>query len=251
MQLPEQAENITYEIIDSDSQGVSPAAQATFTQDGTQYVCRAQKTQLKSFSNSAELIADDVVVLEYDGFYLSVASSIVSSDSPSNNSSYVLWYSDDSGVQWTITSEEDASSVSLMGIAQYMMANLGYDIASAPDGAENVEFNVISQNGLTISETKFTFEGVSYSYRIASIDTVPENIPDISGVNQNYQSELDENIQGRSAKLFFTSDGSGKVIWFDVVPGLAYSLTVDSGAEQQLLMDMANSIFTPTQGDVG
>jgi hypothetical protein len=46
-------------------------------------------------------------------------------------------------------------------------------------------------------------------------------------------------------------DGSGKLVWFDVVPGLLYSLTMSDGASQSALLDMAQQLYTPAQGDVG
>ena len=54
-----------------------------------------------------------------------------------------------------------------------------------------------------------------------------------------------------SARLSWNEDGSGKLVWFDLVPGLLYSLTMDSGASEQALMDMAAQLYEPAQGDAG
>ena len=41
--------------------------------------------------------------------------------------------------------------------------------------------------------------------------------------------------------------GAGAVIWKDVAPGLTYGLTVDSGASETVLTDMARLVFVPAQ----
>ena len=43
----------------------------------------------------------------------------------------------------------------------------------------------------------------------------------------------------------------GKIIWFDIVPGVEYSLSVESGASENSLIAMANELFTPLQGEAG
>lgn len=43
----------------------------------------------------------------------------------------------------------------------------------------------------------------------------------------------------------------GKIIWFDIVPGIEYSLSVESGANAEVLSDMASLLFTPMQGEAG
>ena len=44
-----------------------------------------------------------------------------------------------------------------------------------------------------------------------------------------------------------TPGGEGKIVWFDVVPGICYSLTVDNGASEDSLRSMAESLYTPMQ----
>ena len=41
---------------------------------------------------------------------------------------------------------------------------------------------------------------------------------------------------------------SGKVIWFNIAPGLLYSLTMDQSADEEALLRMAGQIYSPVQG---
>lgn len=53
------------------------------------------------------------------------------------------------------------------------------------------------------------------------------------------------------AVISYDESGAGKITWFDVAPGLVYSLSADSGASRDALLDMVNRLFTPAQGEVG
>ena len=37
------------------------------------------------------------------------------------------------------------------------------------------------------------------------------------------------------------------LLWFDLVPGILYSMSMDSGASEEALLEMANSLFEPAQ----
>ena len=59
------------------------------------------------------------------------------------------------------------------------------------------------------------------------------------------------NGSGGGAQLSYDEGGAGKIIWFDIVPGIEYSLSVESGANAEALSDMASLLFTPMQGEAG
>ena len=42
-----------------------------------------------------------------------------------------------------------------------------------------------------------------------------------------------------------------KAVWFDVVRGLLYSLSMDRDESEEAVLEMANQLFAPAQGDVG
>ena len=47
--------------------------------------------------------------------------------------------------------------------------------------------------------------------------------------------------------LRWDAGGAGCIIWRDLAPGLAYSLTADTGASEDALSDMAALVFKPAQ----
>ena len=47
--------------------------------------------------------------------------------------------------------------------------------------------------------------------------------------------------------LRWDAGGAGCIIWRDIAPGLAYSLTADTGASEKTLADMAALVFKPAQ----
>jgi hypothetical protein len=53
------------------------------------------------------------------------------------------------------------------------------------------------------------------------------------------------------ARVYYNAGGEGKIVWFDIVPGLLYSLTMSNGASEKALEEMASQLYTPAQGDVG
>ena len=53
------------------------------------------------------------------------------------------------------------------------------------------------------------------------------------------------------AELYYVPGGEGKMLWYDVVPGLLYSLWMEDGASAENLTALAKEIFKPAQGDVG
>ena len=102
---------------------------------------------------------------------------------------------------------------------------------------------------MTIAETAFTLDGAQWVYRTAATGEV--SIIDISGMEQKFADHAETQVSYCTAELSYDESGAGKILWLDVVPGLAYSLTVDRGANEQILSDMANQLFTPMQGEVG
>lgn len=88
--------------------------------------------------------------------------------------------------------------------------------------------NAFEQDGLTVAETQFTLKGANYVYRTASTSEV--TLTDISGEAGTYAENTQSKVLWCDAQVYFTQGGSGKILWLDVVPGLVYSLRVESGA---------------------
>ena len=74
---------------------------------------------------------------------------------------------------------------------------------------------------------------------------------DLSGIDAPYETETDTELGWCQAKLLYTDGGAGKILWYDVAPGVLYSLSMDTGASEEALQDMALALYTPLQDDVG
>lgn len=109
----------------------------------------------------------------------------------------------------------------------------------------------LALDDLAVDETTFRLDGVRYSYRTAATDRIEEDFADISGIDTEYQNQSAAQVGWCQAKLAYEDGGAGGIIWFDVAAGLLYSLSMDQGASESALLEMANLLFTPTQGDVG
>ena len=69
--------------------------------------------------------------------------------------------------------------------------------------------------------------------------------------DQDYENHSSVELGWCAAEAFWTEGGAGKLIWLDLAPGLVYSLTMDTGASKDALTEMAETLYTPAQGDVG
>ena len=105
-------------------------------------------------------------------------------------------------------------------------------------------------DGETVTEVTFAAGGQTWRYRMMPTADVTEHIPDISGYTGGQQT-AEGQVLWCAASLRWDEGGTGCIIWKDVVPGLAYSLTADSGATETLLIDMAAQVFQPAQDEAG
>ena len=233
MRLPDNAEQVSYEMISlADMEGV----QASFQVRDTKYVYQAVKTQqeLQIFDTEA-----DSQVLCWNAGDLDIR--LVSSAS----STSVSWYTSENQTQWYLTAHADALEV--LTTASQILRAIGLDVTVAPEGAEEITYNAFSLDGLTVAETTFRIDGITYTYRMAGTLELQEDFADISGLTGSFDRNTTGDVYWCGAKLSFQEGGAGKIIWFDLVPGILYSLSVDSGANAEMLLDMANSLFEPAQ----
>lgn len=75
---------------------------------------------------------------------------------------------------------------------------------------------------------------------------VSETIPDISGFTGGSLT-AEGKLRWCPTVLRWDAGGAGCIIWRDLAPGLAYSLTADTGASEDALSDMAALVFKPAQ----
>ena len=166
--------------------------------------------------------------------------------SPSTTS--VSWYLEEEQTQCYLTAR--ANTLEVLTTASQILKSTGLDVAVAPENAQNITYNAFLLDGLTVAETTFQLDGITYAYRMAATMELVEDFADISGMAGPFGHELADQVLWCSAKLSFNEGGEGKVLWFDVVPGILYSLSMDSNAGEDALLDLATQLFEPAQEDI-
>lgn len=239
--IPEDAQNASYLLIDRETPDSTPMAEVIYERGGGVYSCRALRVEQ----------AEDISGLsdEWEQSLDWKNGTLQMQLRQSDTSAWVGWYGPDAGVQWCLSGGGDA--LGLLHTAQSIVEALGYSLTVSPEGAEDVLYNAFELNGLVVGETVFSLNGVSYSYRMAQTWEIQEEFADISGIDEVFRNETEGSVLWCPARLSYEDGGAGKVVWFDVVPGLLYSLSIDQGASEEVLLEMANQLFEPAQGDVG
>ncbi len=234
MKLPEDAEQVQYGILKlADAEG----AQASFRIGDTEYLYQAVKTsEQHMFSDSAEAGAN---VLTWNSGNLDI--QLLSSSS----STSVSWYIPDNQTQWYLTAQADTLEV--LTTASQILRSTGLDVTVAPESAGNITYNAFLLGDLTVAETTFVVDGITYTYRMAATSEIGEDLADISGMEGPFSQNTAGEVLWCGAKLSFDEGGQGKIIWFDVVPGILYSLSAESGASADMLQNIAVRLFEPAQ----
>ena len=165
--------------------------------------------------------------------------------------SWVGWYARSTGTQWALGAEDSAQSV--LHSACGILKTLGYDVAVAPEDAENVTYSVLEIDGQTVAETAFTLDGIPYRWHVGTGDSEdPERLVDLSGSERVYPHTEETTIRWCRAELSDDPGNAGcKLIWIDIAPGLAYSLETDGTVPPEALQELAESLFVPAQGEEG
>lgn len=225
--VPAGAGKLSYALVETDA---GEAAEASYRYDGSDYVCRVIRAEES-----------------YDADALQWSSGSVNL-SWRQDGDTVSWYETEEGLQWTLSTAD--TEADLLTTASDILELLGYDVAVAPEGAENVTYRILPVDGLVAAETGFTYDGVRCAYRVASTYEIEEDFADISGVTIAGESVAAE-IGWCAARVTVDADGHGTVCWFDIAPGLLYSLEMESGATESGLLALAEQLYAPAQDDVG
>lgn len=236
--LPENASDRSWNLINTVSEG--SMAQVSFLIDDSSYTCRALKTEAP----------EDISGLYYDwdcSLDWTVGQLKMQLRSAEDRICWLGWYSPTEGTQWCISSENGAEG--LMLTAQYIVETLGYDLTVAPADAENVVYSVHRLGELVVGQTSFTVGNRDYIFRMASSPDTAQDFPDISGIDAEFEHSKDVSVAWCGARLSYNEGGSGKIVWFDIVPGILYSLSMESGADEASLITMALSLYEPAQAD--
>ena len=135
----------------------------------------------------------------------------------------------------------------MLTIASQLLRATGLDVTVAPESAENITYDAFLLDDLTVVETTFVIDGIAYVYRMAATTEIGEDFADISGMDGPFGQNIETEVLWCSAMLSFDEGGQGKIIWFDAVPGILYSLSVESNASAEMLQNMADLLFEPAQ----
>ena len=146
----------------------------------------------------------------------------------------------------------------------------------APDNATEVKYSYIQVEGEEpISQVTFELDDEEFCYRaqptgatsiMAGIEddgfVNAESITDaiesginvgatLSGLHYDWKTFASVDVQYCEGICAWNEDEAGFIAWLDVAPGIVYSLGMDDDCEQDLLMNTAEAIFVPVQGNVG
>lgn len=227
--LPSGAGGVSYAMVET---AAGEAAQASYRYDGSDYVCQVIRAE--------EHVGADAICWSSSGVNMALTEN--------DGAACVSWYELEQGLQWSLTTAD--SGADLMTTASGILELLGYDVAVAPEGAADVTYRALQQDGLVIAETGFTCDGSRCAFRVASTYEIEENFADISGVELEGESKAAE-IGWCAARVIVDANGHGTVCWFDIAPGLLYSLEMESGATESGLLALAGQLYAPAQDDVG
>ena len=136
----------------------------------------------------------------------------------------------------------------------------------APEGATDVEYCVYNPDtDNPIGELNFTYEGKSYFLRAQSTDLTSVAITDedadianeteeleekinISGMYDEWTMSAAEDVQYCDAMAYADSD-CGFIAWVDAAPGILYNLGTQEETDLETLMNVAETVFVPVQGE--
>lgn len=240
--VPADSLDVVYSLVPTDSD--IPMAQVCYVINGISYTARSLKTD-----SAADLTGSSGGWTQE----LSWSDAGLAMDLRTDGEeSWVGWYAGSTGTQWALGAEDSAQSV--LQSACGILKTLGYDVAVAPDDAEDVTYSVLELDGqITIAETTFTLDGISYRWHVGRGDAEdPERLVDLSASGRVYPHTVETTIRWCRAELSDDPGNAGcKLIWIDIAPGLAYSLETDGAVSPEALQELAESLFVPAQSETG
>ena len=234
MTLPETLDIIRYELV---TQNDRRGAQARFLVGDTEYVYREEKTA------EPRTLADGAQLLSWNADNLDIQLST------GTEGTSVSWYTSENQTQGYLTAQAD--SLAVLTTASQILRSTGLDVTVAPADARDITYNAFLLEGLTVAETTFELDGIRYSYRMAATAELLEDFTDISGMAGPFERISAGEVAWCRAKINYTPGGQGRIIWFDVVPGILYSMSMDRDASDEILLELANALFEPAQDSIG
>ena len=121
-----------------------------------------------------------------------------------------------------------------------------------PEGARDAEYRWMASESL--AEIRFTLEGDEYTLRMQPYDLKAGELANISGMYFMWENEEPAKVGHCDGMLAQAHTGSSEwvevCLWYDVAPGVMYSLSVYTADPDGLDLEaVANTVFVPSQGE--
>ncbi len=131
--------------------------------------------------------------------------------------------------------------------AEDILNTLGVTFA-VPEGAENVQYSVISDS---LAQMDFVWNNAECTARAEPSGET--SLKDISGFYYNWKNSAELKVGYNDATANWTKDENGSsvgiCIWWDAAPGIMYSVSMKSDANAENLKKLANAVYVQMQGN--
>ncbi|MBQ9630046.1 MAG: hypothetical protein IJR49_00460 [Treponema sp.] len=118
---------------------------------------------------------------------------------------------------------------------------------STPKNAKDIKFSIIAES---MAQMSFTLDNAKCFVRI--MPSPETELNDISGFYYNWTEEHNVKVGYNDAKVkLFSKDNDvlGICIWWDIVPGIMYSVSMDKNASVENLTNLSNEVYIQLQGN--
>ncbi len=158
---------------------------------------------------------------------------------------------EDGGIT-TLPEEDGNMSGTISGVPNPMVetsledltAEFGPELSMMEQFEEVTGYRFNTEN--PFAQVNFKADGDDYCFRFASAG----EFWDLSGMNYTWTNTSEAEVGYNIATLNLNGNGQGAILWYDVVPGILYSLSMSENANAEKLTAMANTLYIPTQGEV-
>lgn len=125
-------------------------------------------------------------------------------------------------------------------------------ILQAPEGAADLIYSVIDSDdpNAPIAELDFTLDGQQYFYRGQAKDG--GDAETLAGMYYDWTETIEDLTVDYCPAAAYAVTGEEEaavLVWHDIVPGVSYTLAAIDTSDTDTLLNIANAVFVPMQGD--
>lgn len=129
---------------------------------------------------------------------------------------------------------------------QELAVKCGIDLGE-PEGAKDMVYSCIElHDAEPIAQLRFNLDGYELSLRAQTM-SAEAAAGDISGMYYEWEYTRNTFVSMLYAVVNISGD-IGYVKWMDAENGVQYSLSMNEGAEEKLLIELAERVFCPVNG---